>query len=94
MRVASFGGLDVFVPENRPIDDNDRLLYNSWDAWEKVDPFESEKDIEDNQVAILEYKNGVRVSFHTNSNCSIKHRRLLICGTKGTLEGTIPHRPS
>lgn len=50
-RVASFGGTNIFVPENRPEDDSTRLLYEKWpQAWEDVDPFLSEKNIADNQV--------------------------------------------
>jgi hypothetical protein len=78
----------VFLPENKPKDQKVADLYESWGlAWEKVDPFESQKDIEDNQVAILEYRNNVRVSFHTNSNSAVTQRKMTICGLQGTIEG-------
>ena len=48
-------------------------------------PFTSDKDIIDNQVAILEYAADVRVSFHTNCAASLKERRNYICGTEGTI---------
>eukprot|EP01087_Luapelamoeba_hula_P020026 TRINITY_DN6740_c0_g1_i1.p1 TRINITY_DN6740_c0_g1~~TRINITY_DN6740_c0_g1_i1.p1 ORF type:complete len:495 (-),score=83.12 TRINITY_DN6740_c0_g1_i1:28-1512(-) len=100
-RVASFGGLNVFIPQNKPqplpSDDpsnssnNNPVMrhYKSWGAWEAIDPFESDKDTEDNQVAIMEYRNNVRVTFHTNCNTALPERSLLICGTKGTLKGDL-----
>ncbi|MFH1421698.1 MAG: Gfo/Idh/MocA family oxidoreductase [Planctomycetota bacterium] len=94
-RVASFGGLNIFVPENKSVankltkpDDKPPLFY-SWPAWEEIDPFMSEKDIEDNQVAILEYRNNVRVMFHTNSCNAFSQRRMFICGLEGTLEADV-----
>jgi predicted dehydrogenase len=89
VRVASFGGLNVFVPENKPPVDDDVLLYNAWGSYEKVDAFESEKDIEDNQVVILEYSNNVRATFHTNANSAFSQRRIVICGVKGTIEADL-----
>lgn len=43
-------GLNVFIPENKPADVDDILVYNAWGAYEDVDAFDSDKDIEDNQV--------------------------------------------
>lgn len=95
-RVASFGGLDIFVPENVPVaeklsrPDDDPPLYRSWaTAWEDVDPFTSDKDVEDNQVAILEYRNRARVMFHTNCCSAFAQRRMAICGLEGTLEADL-----
>jgi len=88
-RVASFGGTDVFTKENRPENDDDYLLYTTWNAWEDVDPFLTEKGIVDNQVVIMEYRNNVRVTFHANCNSAWPQRRLMICGTKGTMEGNL-----
>eukprot|EP01119_Soliformovum_irregulare_P021842 TRINITY_DN7347_c0_g1_i2.p1 TRINITY_DN7347_c0_g1~~TRINITY_DN7347_c0_g1_i2.p1 ORF type:complete len:343 (+),score=69.55 TRINITY_DN7347_c0_g1_i2:199-1227(+) len=89
-KVASFGGLNSFIPENKPASERIRDEYAAWDfAYEDVDPFESEKDIEDNQVAILQYGNGVRVSFHTNSNSALSQRKMTICGVLGTIEANL-----
>jgi len=88
-RVASFAGLDSFLPQNRPENENDRDYHEMWGAYEKVDAFTSEKDIEDNQVAIIEYCNGVRATFHTNSNTAMPQRRLVICGVKGTIQADL-----
>ena len=43
IKVASFGGLDVFIPENKPTEENDLELLNMWGAWENIDSFDSEK---------------------------------------------------
>ena len=42
-------------------------------------------DVADHQTAIVEYENGVRLSFHSNSHVSLQERRWYIAGTKGTL---------
>eukprot|EP00762_Andalucia_godoyi_P003440 ANDGO_04336.mRNA.1 Putative oxidoreductase YteT len=91
-RVASFGGLSIFKPEHRPAFSEDvfRQTYCAWPhAWEDIDPFESDKDIEDAQVVILEYENGVKATFHSNSCSAFPQRRLVICGTLGTAEGDL-----
>jgi len=102
-RVASFGGLSFFKPENaRHIerlgnDAEGKPAYRTWPGLFGENPFESDKDIIDNQVAILEYANGVRAVFHTNCNSAIPERRMYILGTEGTLiadviKGTIQLR--
>ncbi len=94
-RVASFGGLDIFIPENKPVadklsrPDDDPPLYRAWPAWEDIDPFLSDKDVEDRQVAIMQYRNGVRATFHTNCCAAINQRRMYICGLEGTIEADL-----
>ena len=46
-------------------------------------------DVEDNQTIMLEYENNTRVTLHTNTHSLMPQRRLLVCGTLGTLEGRI-----
>ena len=94
-RVASFGGLDFFVPENAfhvqrigPREDG-KTAYSSWGGLVDLDPFLSDKDIVDNQVVILEYANGVRASFHTNCNAGIPERRMYIVGTEGAIQANL-----
>jgi predicted dehydrogenase len=95
-RVASFGGCNFFTPENAHQmervgrdPDSGRLGYcNLWRE-HPVDPFHAEKDIIDNQVAILEFDNDVRVTFHTNCNSGIPERRMYICGTEGALRADV-----
>jgi len=100
-KVASFGGLDFFKPENaKRMDelgphDNGLPAYCGWQQQgiytreNKLDPFNTEKDIVDNQVAILEYANGVRATFHTNLNAAITERRMYLLGTHGTIRGDV-----
>jgi len=90
VRIAAFGGTNIYVPENAPTEKDEKDRYKWWsEAWEDVDPFTVEKDIEDNLVAIIEFKNNVRVAFHANSNSSIPQRKLSICGTKGAIIGDL-----
>ncbi|KJZ18485.1 Gfo/Idh/MocA family protein [Loktanella sp. S4079] len=90
-RVASFGGRKTFVPENDPREDgvNDMELYHrkpsGWNGADKV--FDSDGDIIDYQVAIIEYANGVGMNFHTNLNAPDQFRRFAVFGTKGQAEG-------
>ncbi len=94
-RVASFGGLDFFVPENEkqmerigPSPDG-KPAYMAHCGGRMGNPFTAEKSIIDNQVAILEYANGVRATFHTNCNAAILERRMYLCGTEGTLRADV-----
>lgn len=91
-RVAAFAGTDIYVPENRTVGEklaqeaDDPSLFTSWSSWEDVDPFTSDKDIDDNLVAIMEFRNGVRVCFHHNSLDAMQPRGMHICGLEGTAE--------
>lgn len=94
-RVASFGGCDFFTPANRHHQDRigpspkGAIAYEEWpDPW-RQNPFTSNKDIYDNQVAILEFANHVRATFHTNCNCALPERRMYLCGTEGTLRADV-----
>jgi len=91
VKAASFGGLDFFIPKNkkhmRRVGKNKQGVqaYDIWHRKTMMDPFTSKKDIIDNQVAILEYQNGVRATFHTNCNAAVPERRLYIVGEEGVL---------
>jgi len=97
VRAASFGGRDFFTPENaghvQRIGPSEKgeTAYSSWPdpLRQQVDPFRGNADIFDNQVAILQYANGVRASFHTNCNTGIFERRMYLCGTEGTLRADV-----
>lgn len=101
VRAASFGGLDFFTPENaKRIDEvgpheNGLPAYCGWQKMgiytrqEKLNPFTADKDIIDNQVAILEFANGVRATFHTNLNAAITERRMYLCGTEGAIRADV-----
>ncbi len=90
-RMASFWGGDFFTPAHarhqRRIgrSPTGARAYKAWPDPHRVNPFTSRKDILDNQVAILEFGNGVRATFHTNCNSGIPERRFYILGTEGAL---------
>ncbi len=97
-RVASFGGLDIFRPENNYLVDrlgHDRDGRRAYTVKPGVyanridDPFTRDQSIVDNQVVILEYANGVRGTFHTNCQAGILERRFYILGTEGTIRADI-----
>ena len=97
VRAASFGGTGWFRPENaaaaRELRPSARGVqpYRAW--WrpeeDRVDPFGGDNDVVDHQVAILEYDNGVRASFHTNCNAGIPERRLAVCGGAGGMRADL-----
>jgi len=95
-RVASFGGTDFFTPDNAHHaervgrrENDGRLAYSGWGGLVDVDPFLSDKDIADNQVAIIEYESGARATFHTNCNAGIPERRMYILGTEGAIRADV-----
>jgi predicted dehydrogenase len=91
IRVASFGGLSFFLPENAhhaarvgPSPEG-RPAYRAWPDPHGVDPFTADKSIVDHQVAILEFSRGVRATFHTSCHAAIPERRFYLLGTEGSL---------
>jgi predicted dehydrogenase len=102
IKAASFGGIDFFKPENKHHQErigpheNGIPAYEGWRNYgpyvrehKDINPFDSDKDVVDNQVAILQYANGVRASFHTNLNCAITERRMYLNGTEGSIRGNV-----
>ncbi len=90
-RVASFGGKKSFIPQNAPegLGINDTEVYHrkpsGWMGSDKV--FDGDGDIIDFQTAIVEYANGVAMTFHTNLNVPDEFRRFCVVGAKGMAEG-------
>ncbi|MFT3726460.1 MAG: Gfo/Idh/MocA family oxidoreductase [Terricaulis sp.] len=82
-RVASFGGRSIFDASNTARD----ALYDYQDTgWGGADDaFASGMDVTDHQVALAEYANGVRLSFHSNTSTALMERRWYIAGTEGTI---------
>lgn len=82
-RVASFGGRRIFEPARA----KEHEAYSSFDAgWSGAnDAFHSDMDVTDHQTALVEYANGMRLSFHSNSHTSLTERRWYIAGSEGTL---------
>ena len=95
VKAASFGNCNFYLPSNAYHIDRLGRHSDGWEAYRKhfdlapLNPFTSDKDIVDNQVAILEYGNGVRAAFHTNCNAGISERRSYFCGTEGALRHDI-----
>jgi predicted dehydrogenase len=89
-KVASFGGRRIFHADRR---DPGRHYEDGSDAyalrdagWAAAnDVFQSDMDVTDHQTALVEYANGVQLSFHSNSHVGLTERRWYIAGTDGTL---------
>ncbi len=89
-KVASFGGRRVFTSERagarRTYDDGSPAYVATNPGWMGAnDAFESDMDVTDHQTAMVEYENGVRLSFHANSHVSLPERRWYIAGTNATM---------
>ncbi len=87
-KVASFGGRSSFTPENKPeknLEEFTKYNLTGWEAKETV--FDSDADIVDHQVAIIEYENGATLAFHTNMRVPDEFRRFAVIGTNGMVEG-------
>lgn len=89
-RVASFGGRRIFTAERadppRTWEDGSAAYALRDPGWAGAnDAFQSDMDVTDHQVAIVEYANDVRLSFHANSHTSLTERRWYVAGTEGTL---------
>lgn len=96
IKAASLGGRQVFTEANRErlfeASQPDRASspYLAWqDRQSVINPFNDDKDIVDHQVAILEYANGVRGSFHTSCHATIPERRFYLLGTQGAVRGDL-----
>ena len=99
-RVASFGGCDFFTAANADqidrvgTDTSGRAAFQTWRTHDDIlgnvtNPFTDDKDIVDNQVAIIEFANKVRATFHLNCSSGIPERRMYICGTEGALRADV-----
>jgi predicted dehydrogenase len=88
-KVASFGGLNMFKKKNNKLFKYVKLKEYFVRNKNPINPFLSNKSVVDNQVVIMEYRNRVRATFHTNISSSIPERRLYICGTEGTIRSDI-----
>lgn len=87
MRVASFGGRATYRPENRPAGETP-LLHEKPSGWGATDNvYDSDADIVDHQVALVEYATGATLAFHAALNVPDHFRRFCVIGTKGTAEG-------
>jgi len=88
IKLASFGSRRSFIPKNLPkgsLEDYTKDRLKGWEA--KTNVFDSDADIVDHQVAIIEYASGAVLSFHTNMKVPDEFRRFAIIGSKGMIEG-------
>ena len=85
--VASFGGRNFFLPENEYLHEKyGHAVFNKWrDPHAVPSPFTSDKDLMDNQVAIFEYRNGIRVQFQCTMSNAMPTRRMYFSCTEGTI---------
>ena len=87
-KVASFGGRHSFIPKNQPKDSIQEYTKYNLEGWEaRKEVFDSDADIVDHQVAIIEYENGATLAFHTNMRVPDEFRRFAVIGTNGMVEG-------
>ena len=89
-RVASFGGRRIFTAERtdppRTWEDGSAAYALRDAGWAGAnDAFQSNMDVTDHQVALVEYANDVRLSFHANRHTALTERRWYVAGTEGTL---------
>ena len=85
--VASFGGRNFFTPENEWIHEKyGHEVFAKWrDPHAVPSPFTSDKDLMDNQVAIFEYRNQIRVQFQCTMSNAMPTRRMYFSCTEGTI---------
>ncbi|MDX1683063.1 MAG: Gfo/Idh/MocA family oxidoreductase, partial [Phycisphaeraceae bacterium] len=101
-RVASFGGLNFFRPENAHYNDLYEKKDDGYGLYERglasgfavgqeknVSPFTEDKDTIDNQVAIMELANQARVSFHFCMHSAQQERRFYMSGTRGAIRADV-----
>ncbi|WP_312161899.1 Gfo/Idh/MocA family oxidoreductase [Phenylobacterium sp.] len=88
-KVASFGGREIFTAARAGAYrySDGQPAYALRDAgWGGAnDAFQSDMDVTDHQNALVQYENGVRLSFHANSHVALPERRWYVAGTDGTL---------
>ena len=88
IKVASFGSRRSFIPENLPESSHEQYTKDRLKGWEsKSNVFDSDADIVDHQVAIIEYENKAVLSFHTNMKVPDEFRRFAVIGSTGMIEG-------
>ena len=88
-KVASFGGREIFTTTRAGeyVYSDGQPAYALREAgWSGAnDAFHSDMDVTDHQNALVQYANGVRLSFHANSHVALPERRWYVACTDGTL---------
>ncbi|MEN7973991.1 MAG: Gfo/Idh/MocA family oxidoreductase, partial [Verrucomicrobiota bacterium] len=86
-RVASFGGLNMFIPGHESLREKygEEHFRNQPDPHAVDSPFTADTDQKDNLVSILEYRNNIRAMFQTTMSNAIPERRMYFSCTEGTM---------
>lgn len=86
-KIASFGSNDFFIPENASMSEKyGEKTFKSWpDPHAEESPFTADKDLMDNQVGIMNYRNGIKVMFQATMSNAIPERRMFFSCTEGTM---------
>ncbi|MCP3967012.1 MAG: Gfo/Idh/MocA family oxidoreductase [Lentisphaerae bacterium] len=86
-KIASFGSRDFFIPENDGYrEEFGAKTFASWDDPHAVEsPFTSDKDLMDNQVGIMQYRNGIKVMFQATMSNVIPERRMYFSCSEGNM---------
>ncbi len=86
-KIAAFGSLDYFTPANKGhLEKFGPQTYASWpDSHRTGDAFTIDKDLKDTQVAIMNYRNGVKVQFQATMSNAIPERRMYFSCSEGTM---------
>ena len=89
-KVASFGGRSIFTADRadalRVYSDGEPAYALREPGWSGAnDAFQSDMDVTDHQIAMVEYASGARLSFHANSHTALQERRWYVAGDRGTL---------
>ncbi len=87
-RIGAFAGLDFFRRENEGL--MTKLPADTFTHWNgytdsRGNPFVSPKDISDNYVSILKFRNGVKAQFQATMSNEIPERKMFFSCTEGTI---------
>ncbi|RJF37507.1 Gfo/Idh/MocA family oxidoreductase [Pseudoalteromonas profundi] len=86
-KLASFGGRRTFTPENKHLGKHP-VYHQRKSRWNGIDEvFDNDSELVDHQTALIQYENGINLSFHTNLNVPNDYRHFSVFGTLGMAEG-------
>ena len=86
-RVVSYGGRSVFRQRNRGRE-KEAVYRSRTPRWQGIaSAFSGDTDIVDHQVALIQYENGAKLSFHTNVHAPDEQRRFCVIGSRAMAEG-------
>ncbi len=88
LRISSFGKRNFFIPKNSDLENKyPEILFNTWQDPHRIESaFSDDTDLMDNQVAIIEYRNGVQAIFQSTMANVMPERRMLFTFTRGNID--------